>query len=54
MTDDTDIVRVVDGKMKDASFQELHVGQRVEAWFQGPVAQSYPVQATAGRIVVLE
>ncbi len=54
VTGDTDIFRAVDGKMEDASFHELQVGQRVEAWFRGPVAESYPVQATAGRIVVLE
>lgn len=32
----------------------LKVGQRVSVWFQGPVMESYPMQATAGVIVVEE
>ena len=32
---------------------ELRVGQLVSAWFAGPVAESYPVQATAS-VIVLE
>lgn len=32
------------------SFRELAAGQTVEAWFQGPVAESDPVQATARAI----
>lgn len=31
---------------------ELAVGQRVSAWFTGPVAESYPVQATAAVVVI--
>jgi len=27
---------------------------RVEVWFTGPVAESYPVQATAGTILILD
>ena len=34
-------------------FSDLQVGQRVESWFTGPVAESYPTQATAAVIVVL-
>lgn len=34
-------------------FSDLRVGQRVDAWFTGPVAESYPTQATARAIVVL-
>ena len=33
-------------------FAELRVGQRAEAWFSGPVAESYPTQARARVIVV--
>lgn len=32
----------------------LKVGQRVSVWFHGPVMESYPMQATAGAIVVEE
>lgn len=31
----------------------LGAGMQVEVWFTGPVAESYPVQATADTIVVL-
>lgn len=31
---------------------ELHVGQQVKVWFTGPVMESYPVQATAGVILI--
>jgi hypothetical protein len=37
-----------------ASRNDLLVGDRVRVWFTGPVAQSYPVQATAARIEILE
>ena len=30
----------------------LQVGQGVRAWFEGPVMESYPVQATAAAIVI--
>jgi hypothetical protein len=33
--------------------EALATGQRVEARFSGPVAESYPVQATAAEIVIL-
>ena len=35
-----------------ASVADLRVGQGVRAWFDGPVMESYPVQATAGAIVI--
>jgi hypothetical protein len=33
-------------------FDDLKVGQRAKAWYTGPVAESYPRQATASLIVV--
>lgn len=39
---------------KPTSFSFLHEGDLVEVTFSGPVAESYPVQATAARIVILE
>jgi hypothetical protein len=33
---------------------DLAAGQRVAVWFTGPVAESYPVQATAGAVQVLQ
>jgi hypothetical protein len=32
---------------------DLAQGQRVAVWFSGPVAESYPVQATAGDVQIL-
>jgi hypothetical protein len=52
--DDTDIFRVQNGEPAEAAFADLEVGLAVEAWFTGPVAESYPVQAKAARIVILE
>jgi hypothetical protein len=35
------------------SVADLAKGQRVAVWFTGPVAESYPVQATAGDVEIL-
>lgn len=35
-----------------ATMADLQVGRHVRAWFDGPVMESYPVQATAGAIVI--
>ena len=37
-----------------AAFEDLRVGQLVEATYSGPVAESYPTRGVAGRIVILE
>jgi uncharacterized protein DUF3221 len=42
------------GERKPAEFAALKEGQRVEARFTGPVRESYPVQATAAEITILE
>ena len=51
ITGDTDIFGV-DGK-PGLSIGDLEKGMRVEAWFTGAVAESYPVQAQAEAIRVL-
>ncbi|MGH7481734.1 MAG: DUF3221 domain-containing protein [Longimicrobiales bacterium] len=33
-------------------FTDLRVGARVRAWADGPIAESYPEQATAGTLVM--
>ncbi len=45
--------RFVNSAGKNVSFASLRVGQRVEARFTGPVAESYPVQAVAAEIWIL-
>jgi hypothetical protein len=43
-----------DGERKPAEFAALKEGQKVEAGFTGPVRLSYPVQADAAEITILE
>ena len=43
-------VRGADGSWTD--FNALKVGQWVRVWFTGPVAESYPVQATASVVAI--
>lgn len=42
-----------DGDIEAATIGDLALGQQVDVWFTGAVAESYPVQATAGSIVIL-
>jgi hypothetical protein len=51
VTGQTEILEGRGGKR--VSFENLQVGQIVEATYAGPVAESYPTQGTAGRIVIL-
>ena len=49
--------RIFDGReteRKQVSFDTLKTGQKVSAQFVGPVMESYPVQATAGEIIILK
>jgi hypothetical protein len=50
ITEDTDVFSG-DGSRADLAI--LQEGMRVEAWFTGAVAESYPVQATASAVRVL-
>ena len=43
----TSSTRVLRSSGEDSRPDDLRVGQKVSAWFNGPVMQSYPVQATA-------
>lgn len=48
----TNVVHRTGGSLSRGSSSELTVGMRVQAWFTGPVAESYPVQATAGTVLI--
>jgi beta-N-acetylhexosaminidase len=49
----TEVLRMAaDGTVERGSSSLLAKGQQVEAWFTGPVAESYPVQAAAATIVI--
>ncbi len=50
---DTRIFRQVGNAMMEVTFGDLTAGQTVEAWFVGPVAESYPVQVKASQIVIV-
>ena len=54
ITDKTKFFLVNDGKRTPTSFADLKPGQKVEVNFTGPVAESYPVQATAGEVMILK
>lgn len=44
--------RILDRNGEARSDAALSVGQAVRVWFVGPVAESFPVQATAGILVI--
>jgi beta-N-acetylhexosaminidase len=54
VTDKTKIEKLVGKERKAAKFEDLKKGSKVQALFTGPVAESYPVQATAKEILILE
>ena len=43
-----------DGSTEKIAFSAFERGQRVDVWFEGPVAESYPVQASAGTVLLAE
>ena len=54
MTGETEILQQRGGNLAPVSFENLRVGQMVEATYIAPVAESYPWQGRAGRIVILD
>lgn len=52
--EDTRIFEGVGEGHRLTSFDALKVGDKVEAWFAGPVLESFPAQATAKQIVIIE
>jgi hypothetical protein len=54
VTDETELFIKRGGERKPAEFAALKEKQRVEARFKGLVRESYPVQATAAEITLLE
>ena len=49
ITPDTQVLRLDKGA---ASTADLRKGQKVRVWFVGPVMESYPMQGTAGMVVI--
>ena len=54
ITTKTKIEKLEGTTRKAATVEDLKVGARIQATFVGPVAESYPVQATAGAILIVE
>jgi beta-N-acetylhexosaminidase len=54
VTNETRIFDERETERKQVSFDALKTGQKVSARFVGPVMESYPVQATAGEIIILD
>ena len=54
VTDETEILKQQGAEQVPATFEDLQVGQLVEATYAGPVAESYPTQGEAASIVILE
>jgi hypothetical protein len=52
VTKATKIFKKVGGELKAASFEDVKPGVKMEIQFNGPVGESFPVQATAGKIVI--
>jgi hypothetical protein len=46
------VLRSYGGSYTKATAADLQDGATVKVWFTGPVAESYPVQATAGTVVI--
>ena len=54
ITDKTRILKQQDDKRVQATFEELQVGQLIEAQFvEGPTIMIYPLQVAASEIVIL-
>lgn len=49
-----DKTKIVDDNGKSLNKDDIKEGQLVEVWIVGPVAESYPVQANASKVVIKE
>ncbi len=54
ITGDTQLFEQVGDERRPVTVDAFRAGQRVEAWFTGPVMESYPVQAGALEIVIVQ
>jgi hypothetical protein len=54
VTGQTQIIRQANNVLEAGEITQLANGQEVELRFEGPVAESYPIQATAREVVILE
>lgn len=52
MVNVTTVTTILTISREEGDFRSLSNGHWVRVWFDGPVAESYPVQGTAGTIVI--
>ena len=52
MKKDTNLFKLVDGDYQEISFSDLEEKDWLEIWFDGPVAESWPMQAKALQVVI--
>ena len=50
ITDKTKFQKQNGKLVEDAKFEDIKEGTMISIWFTGPVAESYPVQAIAGKV----
>jgi hypothetical protein len=54
ITDETLIFQQDGNDLRRTAFKTLENKQWVKIWFTGPVMESFPVQGTAGQVVIVE
>lgn len=52
VTKDTNLFQFVGGYYQEISFADLEAQQWLEIWFDGPVAESWPMQVKALQVVI--
>jgi len=50
----TEVLKDENGLLTECDFDCFEINSRVSGWVTGPVAESYPLQGTASRIVILD
>jgi hypothetical protein len=55
VTADTKVLRRTQGQESptEIAFEDIQAGDVVEAWFTGPLLESYPVQTGASHVLVI-
>jgi hypothetical protein len=53
ITDETLIFQQDGNDLRRTAFETLENKQWVKIWFTGPVTESFPVQGTAGQVVII-
>ena len=52
--DETLIIQQDGENRRQVNFEILETTQKVQAWFTGPIMESFPMQGTAEKVVITE